>query len=158
MSNANTVSWVFAGAALVYLAGIATYLTIRKADEKSLSATAAYILGFICAISGGFCTYFFTGELGLNFQVPATAIKGNAAGGLATFALVMLLWLVGIVKPIHTAQVEEAKRLAKQKDDETIAAAEKEKLLAKQKKDKDEDEAIAARESRMGAEGTLNVN
>jgi hypothetical protein len=92
LSNGELVSWLFSAASLFYLAGIATYLVMRRRTDK-LPPAANFILGFLCAIAGGFCAYFFTGQLGLDFEVPGTNIHGNAAGGIAVFALVILLWI-----------------------------------------------------------------
>src|SRR5262245_10470863 len=91
MSNPEFVSYLFGGVGLLYLAGIATYLTVRKREDWPPPA-ASYILGFLCAIAGGFCTYFFSGQIGLNFEVPFTNITGDAAGGIAVFVLIILLW------------------------------------------------------------------
>jgi hypothetical protein len=89
VKNTETVSWIFAAGALIYLAGMAIWLSINP--QKDLPDIVNRILGFLCAIAAGFCTYFFTGELGLTFKVPETDISGNAAGGFGAFVLVLLL-------------------------------------------------------------------
>jgi len=91
MSDAALASWAFGAVSLVYLASIATYLVVRK-STNALPPIANFILGFFCAVAGGFCTYFFSGKLGLTFQVPGTNINGDAAGGIAVFVFVLLLW------------------------------------------------------------------
>jgi signal transduction histidine kinase len=172
MSNANVASWVFASVALLYLAGITTYLTIRQ-REDNLPLAASFILGFLCAIAGGFCTYFFTGELGLNFEVPLTNIKGNAAGGLAVFVLVMLLWYQIIVKPAvkastaaEQAKQEKTKRLAAERAAAAKAEREEAERLAAEraaaaKAEREEaerlaaDRAAAAKAAREGLVGRL---
>jgi hypothetical protein len=90
--TAEIASWVFAAVALIYLAIIATYLIIRTRSD-ALPRPAAFILGFLCAIAGGFCAYFFSGKLGLNFKIPVVGIDGNAAGGFGVLVLVLLLWI-----------------------------------------------------------------
>jgi hypothetical protein len=91
MPNAEIASWVFGAISLIYLGGVATYLMVRKRAD-TLDPAASFIVGFLCAIAGGFCTYFFSGKLGLAFEVPGTNIKGDAVGGIGVFVLVLLLW------------------------------------------------------------------
>lgn len=90
MSGNDLASWVFGAVSLLYLAAIATYLIVRKRSD-ALPPAAEFIIGFLCAVAGGFCTYFFTGKLGLNFEIPGTGLKGDAAGGIGVFVLVLVL-------------------------------------------------------------------
>jgi hypothetical protein len=92
MTSAELASWIFGAVSLLYLATITTYLILGKRTDH-LPPAANFILGFFCAVAGGFLAYFLTGTLGLNFTVPGTGIKGDAVGGLGVFVLVLMLWL-----------------------------------------------------------------
>ena len=139
MSNQELVSWAFAAAALVYLAGIATYLMVRKRGDN-LAPPASFIVGFLCAVAGGFCAYFFMGALGLTFEIPGTGIKGTAAGGFGAFVLVLLLWRL------------EGRAAAKERGQIAALQAAKEKEAARQADAEKKADEQAAAETRKAAE------
>src|SRR5690348_6136774 len=91
MSTIELASWVFGIFCLLYLAVIATYLVVRN-PEHQLPPVASFILGIFCGTAVGFCTYFFSGEFGLTFDLPGMGISGNAASSVGVFVLVLLLW------------------------------------------------------------------
>jgi hypothetical protein len=129
MSSQELVSGVFAGVALLYLAAIATYLIVRKRGDH-LPPQASFIVGFLCAVAGAFCGYFFTGALGFTFDIPGTGIKGTAAGGFGGFVLLMLLWRL---EERAAAKERKAAQQAAAKENEAAQqAAAKEKEAAQQ--------------------------
>lgn len=134
MSNTEFVSYVFGGVGLLYLAAMGTYLLVRRREDWPPPA-ASYILGFLCAIAGGFCTYFFSGQLELNFEVPFTNIRGDAAGSIGVFVLVLLLWFRFDAR--ERARIERAR----------IAKEEEERRKRKEEEERKKREAEAAQDA-----------